>query len=79
MIDPNTGEEVVLTADQVAAVMATSRNEEEWNRNCDLIKEAFYGDYPPFWWEAVFMSGVAHRTMANFGSSPEAGVHPHNW
>jgi hypothetical protein len=74
MTDPNTGEEIVLTPDQVAAVMETSRNEEEWDRNCDLVKEAFGGIYPSFWWEAVILSGVARRTMANFGASPDITI-----
>jgi len=63
-----------LTPEQVAAVMETSRSEEEWDKNCDLVKTAFGGNYPPFWFDAVLASGVARRTMANFGASPDLTV-----
>lgn len=74
MTDPNTGEEVTLTPEQVAQVMEMSRSEEEWDKNCDLVKAAFGGDYPSFWWETIMMSGIAHRTMASFYSSPDIKI-----
>jgi hypothetical protein len=76
---------LTLTPEQIAQFMETSRTAEEWDKNCDLVKEAC-GGYPSFWWETIMVSGLARRTMAKFGETPdlkivkpEPDVHPHNW
>ena len=74
-----------LTPDQVAAFMSSATSAEDWDNKCDLVKEAFGGDYPSFWFQTILQSGVAKRTLAKFGETDEltihleADVHPHNW
>lgn len=45
--------------------MRSSKNEKEWNTNCDLVKEANNG-YPEFWWPTIVASGVLHTTQSNW-------------
>jgi hypothetical protein len=66
--------DVYPSPEQVAQFMATSRSPEEWDKNCDTVKAAFHGGYPSFWWEAIMVSGVARRTMANFGETPDLKI-----
>lgn len=54
----------------VKALMSSSKNEEEWNFNCDLIKKANDG-YPSFWWSAIMLSGIAERTTNLFKTAEE--------
>lgn len=45
--------------------MESSRNMEEWNNNCDMVKAKNAG-YPPFWYGAIIVSGLAGETMKKF-------------
>lgn len=42
----------------VVELMKSSKDKEEWNRNCDRVKSA-NGGYPSFWYSAIILSGVA--------------------
>lgn len=54
------------TAAEVKDVMAGSQSKDEWNANCDKIKEAFDGKYPDFWYKDIIMSGLASQTSSKW-------------
>ncbi len=47
-----------ITKEEIAALSA-SNTREEWNNACDDIKRVRGGAYPPDWWQAVMLSGLA--------------------
>jgi len=47
---------------QVIELMSSSKNESEWNDNCDKVKEACNG-YPDFWYNTIILSGLLDRTL----------------
>jgi hypothetical protein len=49
----NTG----ITQEEISALKAT-KSENDWNEQCDKIKAARGGQYPPDWWPLVVMSGL---------------------
>jgi len=55
-----------MTRIDVINLMESSLTEDEWNQNCDRVKNEF-GDYPEWWYKEIVLSGVATRTSANFG------------
>lgn len=55
-----------MTQQEVVDLMKSSKTEQEWNENRDLIKVAFGGDYPKFWHTAVIASGLLNRTVVHF-------------
>jgi len=63
-----------MTEIQVVELMKSSNSEAEWNSNCDKVKAAFDGQYPPFWWSAIMQSGVARETTAKWGSNAEIKI-----
>jgi len=46
-------------------LMASSKSEEQWNQNADLVKAANNG-YPGFWFSTIILSGVAAKTAARW-------------
>jgi hypothetical protein len=58
MIDHN-----LTTETGVVVLMKSSATPTEWNANCDKVKAANGGNYPPFWFQAVVLSGIAARTL----------------
>jgi hypothetical protein len=55
----------LTTRDGVAALMRSSKSEEEWNANCDKVKAANQG-YPDFWYATVILSGLAGDTQRSW-------------
>lgn len=53
---------------EVIALMQTSRNENEWNINCDTVKKNC-GGYPSFWFEALMLSGIARKIQNSWMST----------
>lgn len=49
----------------VVELMKSSKNQEEWNANCDKVKQANGGQYPGFWYAAIVLSGVANSMKWN--------------
>mgnify|MGYP001474847768 CR=1 FL=1 len=47
---------------EVKEIMQSSKSEQEWNENCDKIKEQNNGQYPDFWFETIILSGVLTKT-----------------
>lgn len=60
-----------MTKDEVVALMLSSRSAKEWDDNCDKVKKAFDGNYPPFWFKEILQSGLARGIMATFGADPD--------
>jgi hypothetical protein len=59
-----------MNEQEVVALMKSSKSEREWNANADKVKKAC-GGYPGFWWNAIMVSGVAHRVANAYGSDAE--------
>ena len=57
-----------MTEQEVIDLMSSSRNEDEWNKNCDEVKSKFNGDYPSFWYYSIILSGVLNRTRAGWSN-----------
>lgn len=60
------------TAEEVIALLSTTKNEDEWNKACDQIKAEFHG-YPGFWWEKIMMSGLATKIQNSWMSTAVRG------
>lgn len=58
---------------EVVELMRSSTSEEQWDDNCDRVKEACNG-YPDFWYPAILSSGVMAETVEKFGCSAEMQV-----
>ena len=50
-----------MNQQEVIGLMASSRNETEWNNNASAVKAACEG-YPPFWFKKIIISGLMART-----------------
>ncbi len=50
----------------VVALMCSSKNETEWNANCDAVKAA-NGGYPDFWYMEIIVSGLAQEVAISWG------------
>lgn len=55
-----------MTQEEVVELMKTSKNEDEWNTNCDKVKAAHDGNYPDYWYLTIVLSGVATETSAKW-------------
>lgn len=51
-----------MTEQEVKDLMRSSKDEAEWNINCDKVK-AVFGGYPDFWYTAIILSGLASKTL----------------
>lgn len=54
-----------MSKEEVIALMKSSKSDLEWNKNCDLVKEAYNG-YPDWWYMEVIISGLLAATKANW-------------
>ena len=54
-----------MTEEQVIELMLSSKNETEWNANCDKVKATF-GGYPSFWYISIIVSGVYTKAKAGW-------------
>lgn len=50
-----------MITDEELKALADSKSEEEWNRNCDLIKKN-HGGYPSDWYSKVIATGLVVKT-----------------
>jgi len=62
-----------MDADEVRALMESSRSQAEWDANCDRVKAVHGGEYPDFWFAAVIMSGLLGRVSQTWPKSPYLG------
>lgn len=49
-----------MTRQEVRDLMASSKNVQEWEKNCGQVKAAFQ-DYPAYWNEDIIRSGLLAR------------------
>ena len=55
------------TVEGVKSLMTTSKNEKEWNENCDKVKAAnLFNDYPHFWYAEIILSGLLGRVKSQW-------------
>lgn len=47
-----------MTQLQVINLMRSARSEADWNNKCDIVKKAFSGSYPDWWFSTVIQSGL---------------------
>jgi len=47
-----------MTMKEVIELMKSSATTKEWNANCDKVKEAHDGGYPPYWFKEIILSGL---------------------
>ncbi|KKN88442.1 hypothetical protein LCGC14_0250050 [marine sediment metagenome] len=52
----------MMTKEYVLSLMGSSKNEHEWNANCDVVKRE-YGGYPDWWYAEIILSGLLRRTL----------------
>lgn len=64
-----------MTEPEVVALMESSKSEREWNDNCDKVKAACFG-YPRFWYEAIMLSGLAHRVRQSWVTTAARNLLP---
>lgn len=55
-----------MNKEEVVKLMESSKNEVEWNNNCDKVKESYDGEYPDFWYDAIIISGVFNETKKDW-------------
>jgi len=51
--------------ENIVALMRSSKSAQEWNANCDKVKEANNG-YPDFWYGAIVLSGIAANVSSKW-------------
>lgn len=56
-----------MTQDEVIKLMESSKSEEEWNTNCDTVKNAFGGNYPDYWFVVIILGGSLSRAISKYG------------
>jgi hypothetical protein len=48
---------------EVVDLMRSSKNEQEWNDNCDKVKTAHGGHYPSYWYGEMILSGMINDIL----------------
>lgn len=54
-----------MSKSEVEDLMRSSKNETEWNKNCDYVKKQC-GGYPDFWFTAVIASGLMAKVQLSW-------------
>ena len=63
----------MMTENEVTKLMESSKSENEWNNNCDIVKREC-GGYPPFWYSAIVISGLMGKTASSWGKDDKIHV-----
>lgn len=63
--------EKIMSPEDLVNLMRSSASEEEFNRNVKIVKARFNGDYPPFWFGTMVVSGVTNEIQRTW-SKPSA-------
>jgi len=53
-----------MNKEEVINLMKSSKNANEWNKNCTIVKEKCNG-YPNFWYETIIVSGIAREILGD--------------
>lgn len=62
-----------MKEEEVTDLMKSSISEEDWNRNCDIVKERC-GGYPSFWYAAIVLSGLAGEVSSSWGGTDKIQI-----
>ena len=62
-----------MTEQEVITLMESSRTSDEWNANCNKVKDAHGGRYPEYWYKTIVVER-AKSIMSRFGASPELQI-----
>lgn len=54
-----------MNQQEVVTLMSSSKSEDEWNANCDIVKTACNG-YPSFWYSAIIASGLLSQVRSSW-------------
>lgn len=54
-----------MTKEECIALMKSSRNDQEWNENCDKVKKAHGGGYPDYWYSTFIVSGMINEILSD--------------
>lgn len=54
-----------MTKEEVITLMKSSKNENEWDQNCDKVKAAF-DSYPEWWYAEIVLSGIMWQVRATW-------------
>jgi len=57
-----------MTQEEVIDLMKSSKNSQEWNANCEKVKESNNKNYPNYWYTEIILSGLMDKTLGE-GSS----------
>lgn len=57
-----------MDKNEVLGLMKSSKNESEWNNNCDKVKADNNNQYPDYWFTEVIQSGLVDKVLGE-GSS----------
>ena len=61
------------TVDGVKNLMLNCVNDDDWNNNCLLVKEANNGTYPSFWFKEIIMERLIEFKNAGLIQNLEPG------
>lgn len=53
---------------EVLDLMSSSKNQQDWNQNCDRVKKAHNNSYPSWWYQEVILSGLCDETLGQGAS-----------
>lgn len=56
-----------MTQEEVLSLMRSSNTKAEWNANCDKVKRARNGGYPPYWFKEIIQARLCDEL---FGAGP---------
>jgi hypothetical protein len=65
-----------MTKEEVLNLMKSSKSEQDWRDNCDIVKLAVSegrisnpsGHYPDYWFNEIICTGMYHKLKANWTS-----------
>jgi len=48
---------------EVINLMRSSKNSQEWNANCNIVKQAHNCGYPAYWYQEIILSGLCDEVL----------------
>ena len=66
--------EKIMSPEDLVNLMRSSASEEEWKRNVKIVKARFNGDYPPFWFGTMVVSGVMNEIQRTWSKPSSTAV-----
>lgn len=52
-----------MTKQEVIDLMKSSKDEKEWNLNCDTVQKVHNGHYPDYWFSEIISSGLFQNML----------------